>query len=120
MQHLVMPLNIQEPHFKRAILQSPAYPWLWDRDDDLHHIFSMFTRNASEKAGCDSADLVCIRAADVDILREVNHNLYQVLACRGIIPVGPAVDGNVVSDLAPNALNKLAGKQHATARAAVC
>ena len=110
MHHLVMPQNMQQPLFQKAILQSPAYQWLWDRDGDLNDMFTMFAMNVSEKAGCTDADLACLRSADSDILRDINQSLFQNLACRGIIPVGPAVDGNLIPTLAPKGFTNLDGK----------
>lgn len=107
MHHLVMPQNIKEPLFKRAILQSPAYQWLWNRTGDLNDTYTRFAK----KAGCANADMACLQSAETDVLRNSNQDLFQEEACRGIMPVGPSVDGNLVPTLAPNSVVKNSGKQ---------
>lgn len=110
MHHLVMPQNIKEPLFKRAILQSPAYQWLWNRTGDLNNTFTEFAKQVSEESGCASADMKCIRSADSNILQKINQNLFQKEACQGIMPVGPSVDGNLIPTLAANGFTKFGGK----------
>jgi carboxylesterase type B len=110
MHHLAMPLNINKPLFKRAILQSPAYQWLWDRTGSLNDTFTDFTKDVATKAKCDKADMKCLRSADTNVLQLANQRLFRKQACDGIMPVGPSVDGKLVPDLATNAFAKNNGK----------
>src|SRR5438552_1973690 len=54
MHHLVMPQNIQQPLFRRAVLMSPAYQWLWDREGDMNHTFTQFLGNVTLLAKCNT------------------------------------------------------------------
>jgi carboxylesterase type B len=103
MHHLAMPLNVKQPLFTRAILQSPAYQWLWNRTGDLNDTFTQFAQAVAAQSGCLNADMKCIRSANTTVLQQVNQNLFQTMACQGIMPVGPSVDGNLVPTLAVNA-----------------
>lgn len=110
MHHLAMPLNIQKPLFKRAILQSPAYQWLWNRTGSLNDTFTAFAKQVATGAKCAKADIKCLRSADTSFLQSANQNLFKRQACDGIMPVGPSVDGALVPDLATNAFAKNNGK----------
>lgn len=107
MHHLVMPQNIKEPLFKRAILQSPAYQWLWN-ETDLNDTYTRFAK----RAGCPTADMACLQSENTTstALQDSNQELFQKDACQGIMPVGPSVDGELVPTLAPNRFRKKNGK----------
>jgi carboxylesterase type B len=104
MHHLVMPQNIKKPLFQKAVLQSPAYQWLWARNGDLNSTFTEFAETTAKNASCPKADMACLQSADTQLLRNVNQKLFQRKACDGIIPIGPSVDGKLVTTLAPNSL----------------
>jgi carboxylesterase type B len=108
--HLVMPQNIKEPLCHRAILQSPAYQWLWDRAGTLNDTFTQFAENVSVKAKCANADVACLRSVETSILQYIKQGLFQKAAYQGIMPVGPSVDGDLVPTLVPNGFRKLNGK----------
>ena len=120
LHHLTMPQNdSRSPLFKKAIVQSPAYQWLWEREGSLNTTFTDFAANVSACANCAKADIACLRSNDttIEMLKTVNQNLFQEAACRGIMPVGPSVDGGktatvngVVPYLAPYALSQGKGK----------
>ncbi len=105
-----MPQNVKEPLFKRAILQSPAYQFLSNRTGDSNDTYTQFAKNA----GCANADMACLQSADTEALQKSSQDLYQKEACKGIMPVGPSVDGNLVPTLAPNRFQKTSGEQHCT------
>jgi carboxylesterase type B len=89
--------------FKRAILQSPAFQWLWNRKGDLDHTFSVFSKRVALEEKCEKADMACLRSASTATLQKVNQKLYERQACEGVMPIGPSVDGNLVPDIATNA-----------------
>ena len=111
MHQLTMPLNIEKPLFQRAVLQSPAYQWLWDREGDLNDTFTTFATNVSLKANCTNADMACLQSANISILQAVNQDFFQEAACLGIMPLGPSVDGKLVPELATVGFLKSKGRQ---------
>ena len=86
--------------FKRVLLQSPAFQWLWDRKGGLNATYTNF----STAVGCPNGDISCVRSKDAGTLQQANQNLWQDAACNGIFPVGPAVDGKIIKTLPPVAL----------------
>lgn len=101
MHHLVMEKNLKNPPFKKAIMQSPAYQWMWNRTGTLNDTFTEFAKQVAIKARCSVADMQCLRSASSDIVMTVNQDFAQINACNGIFPFGPAVDGKLVTALAP-------------------
>lgn len=101
MHHMVMPQNVKEPLFQRAILQSPAFQWHWSRKDELNTTFTDFARDVAKNANCKDADMACLQSAGSTTLAKANQKIFQKKACDGIIPVGPAVDDNYIKTLAP-------------------
>lgn len=104
LHHIVMPENIQTPLFNSAILQSPAYQWMWDRTGTLNDSFTQFAGLVAKQAPCENADIECLRNASPKTLKNANENFIRSAACSGIIPVGPSVDNVLVTDLTPNLL----------------
>lgn len=104
-----MPQNIKKPLFQRAILQSPAYQWLWDRKGDLNDTFTDFATKVAKAAGCAKADMDCLRSASSDVVSKINQDLFQKEACEGIMPVGPSVDGNLIPTIAANSFTNNKG-----------
>ncbi|MCJ1327092.1 hypothetical protein MMC10_003758 [Thelotrema lepadinum] len=105
MHHLVMPQD--KPLFRNALLQSPAYQWLWDRAGSLNDTYTTF----AQIAGCTDGDIDCLRDLPISNLTAANQDLFQnQAACNGIMPVGPSVDGKLVTDLAVNLINDGQGK----------
>ena len=107
MHHLVMPQDRPKPLFRNALLQSPAYQWLWDQKGDLNNTYTTFAKIA----GCPAAEIACLQALPSSNLTAANQILFQdQSACNGIMPVGPSVDGKLVTDLAVNLINAGKGK----------
>ena len=107
LHHLVMPLNIETPLFHNALLQSPAYQWLWDRSGTLNDTYTAF----ASLAGCQNGDISCLQNVPQANLTAANQQLFlDDMACKGIMPVGPSVDGprngSLVPDLAVNLINE--------------
>jgi carboxylesterase type B len=95
MHHLVGFGGKQDPLFKRAIMMSPAYQIMWDRNGLLETAFQNFSRDA----GCTTGGLDCLREASPKKLRQANRML-QDYAPRGSFGVGPSTDGKWVRQLA--------------------
>lgn len=104
MHHLVAGGGTLAPLFKRAILQSPAYQWMWDRAGRVEQTFQTFVG----LAGCSSSSississnasvLACLRAADSATLAQANTALMGTVP-DGSFAVGPTVDGMLVRQL---------------------
>lgn len=50
--------------FSRAILQSPAYEFMWDRKGGLQNTFEAF----AALAGCTGQGVACLRAANPSVI----------------------------------------------------
>lgn len=96
LHHLVAKDGQQDPLFTKAILQSPAFEWQWDRNGTLNDTYTTF----AGLAGCDDGDIACLQSASSDALQSANQALFQNgTACNGIFLLGPAVDGNYITTL---------------------
>lgn len=97
--HLIRHGGQQDPLFIKAIVQSPAFEWQWDRNPGgtLDQVY----RNFSILAGCgDRFDITCLQNARSDILVAANQLLYETATpCTGIFPVGPSIDGDLIQQL---------------------
>ena len=93
--HLIAKGGTQDPLFKRAILQSPAFATRWDRKGLLEDVFNRF----AAFAGCAGQGLDCLRNASPDVLNRANKWL-QNSAPRGSYLVGPSADGDYIRQLA--------------------
>lgn len=101
LHHLVAKNGQQDPLFSRAILQSPAYQWQWNRTGTLNDTYSQFATFAK----CFTGDMSCLQSADESTLREANQELFRSKsACQGIFPVGPSLDNSLVLTLPAVAL----------------
>ncbi|MCJ1393378.1 hypothetical protein MMC18_006251 [Xylographa bjoerkii] len=103
--HLIQYGGTQDPLFSKAILQSPAFEWQWNRSagGTLDTIFKNFSR----LAGCDDFDIACLQHTDQATLAIANQQLYNgSTPCTGLFPVGPSVDGKVIKELPVVALSK--------------
>ena len=101
--HLVVRGGTENPLFKRAILQSPAFATRWDRKGSLEEVFNRFAAFAN----CAGGGLACLKAASPQALDRANQ-LLQLSAPRGGYVVGPAADGKYIRQLA--ALEYASGK----------
>ena len=101
--HLVARGGTEDPLFRRAILQSPAFATRWDRTGTLESVFRRFAAFAN----CAGGGLECLREASSQSLDRANQ-LLQLSAPRGAYAVGPAADGTYIRQLA--ALEYISGK----------
>ncbi|KAL8685054.1 MAG: hypothetical protein Q9218_008000, partial [Villophora microphyllina] len=84
----------QDPLFSRAVLQSPAFQFAFDRKGKLEQTFQNFTA----LAGCAGQGVACLRAASADTLNKANTAL-NTQGAPGTFAVGPSVDGNLIRQL---------------------
>ena len=90
-----------QPKFQRAITQSPAFEWLWDRAGSLNDTYTQFATEAK----CPDGSISCLQKQSSAQLQAANLKLFQSsTACNGIFTVGPALDGKIFTTLAPLAL----------------
>ena len=85
----------QDPLFSKAVLQSPAFAFMWDRRGHLEDAFQNFTA----LAGCTGQGVACLRAASAETLNAANIAL-NLAAPAGTFAVGPSADGSLVRQLA--------------------
>ena len=98
LHHLVAANGQQDPLFSRAILQSPAYQWQWDRFGILNDTYTYFAK----LAGCPTGDISCLQSTNQTALQTANQALFRSkYACQGIFPVGPSVDKSLIPTLPP-------------------
>jgi len=64
LHHLVGEGGTLDPLFTKAILQSPAYEYMWDRKGTSEAIFQEF----AALAGCTGGSMACLRSASADTL----------------------------------------------------
>ena len=85
----------RDPLFKRALLQSPAYQWQWDRSPggEMDQTYRKFM----EFANCN--DMHCLLNAPIKTLIKANQDLFNNARKVGLFPVGPAVDDVWISEL---------------------
>lgn len=96
LHHLTAFGGTQDPLFSRAVLESPAYEFMFDRKGSLEQTF----QNFAALAGCAGQGVSCLRAADTKVLSDANIALSEA-ATDGASPVGPSADGKFVRQLAP-------------------
>lgn len=95
MHQLVAFGGTQDPLFSRAVMQSPAFEFMFDRKGGLEDVFNNFT----ELAGCSGQGVACLRAASAETLQSANTALNEQ-GPEGTFAVGPAADGNLIRQLA--------------------
>jgi carboxylesterase type B len=96
LHHLLLQGGKQDPLFRKAIVQSPAFEWQWDREGTLNEVF----RNFSQLANCSDFDMACLRDASTATLADANQLLFQEnTPCTGLFPVGPSLDGKLFQQL---------------------
>ncbi|KAF2399881.1 alpha/beta-hydrolase [Trichodelitschia bisporula] len=84
----------QDPLFKKAVIQSPAFNPQYDRKGDLERQFQKF----AEMAGCAGKGVACLRAADFKTIKTA-QDAYIKAAPPGTFGFGPSTDGNFVRQL---------------------
>ena len=98
MHHITAFKGQQDPLFKTALLQSPAFQWQWNRQPDggLDAVYRTF----SNLTGCGyTLNMSCLQSASLDSLVNANQDLFKTFHLRGLFPVGPALDGKWVDKL---------------------
>lgn len=88
LQHLTAFGGAQDPLFSRAILQSPASPFSFDRKGNLERAFQTF----ASQVGCAEKGLACLRAASVETLKAANNQSNYALL--------PSADGKYIRQAA--------------------
>lgn len=99
LHHLTAFGGTQDPLFSRAVLESPAYKFLFDRKGSLEQTFQDF----AAFAGCAGLGVSCLRAASTKNLSDASVALSEA-APKGAPPtgtMGPSADGGFVRQLAP-------------------
>ncbi|KAK3080206.1 hypothetical protein LTS18_002846 [Coniosporium uncinatum] len=84
----------QDPLFRKAILQSPAFQALYDRSGVLETTF----QNFSAQAGCGGRGLACLRQANVNDLSKASTAIIAG-APPGTFGFGPSTDGTWMRQL---------------------
>ena len=96
LHHLVSKDGKQDPLFSKAILQSPAFQWQWNRTGSLNDTYTTF----AGFAGCQNGDIDRLQSANETNLTDANQKLFQTTtACSGVFPVGPSLDGQLLNTL---------------------
>ena len=85
----------QDPLFSRAVMQSPAFQFKFDRKGGLEQVFQNFTA----LTGCAGQGLACLRAASAETLQTANVALNEQ-GPAGTFAVGPSADGSLIRQLA--------------------
>ena len=102
LHHLIADFQAdKDPLFSRAIIQSPAFQWQWDRPGTLNKTYTSFSR----LAGCPRGEMTCLQDVDVGSLTSANQQLFQeTTPCDGLFPLGPSLDNKVIKQLPAVAL----------------
>lgn len=93
--HITAQGGTLDPLFKKAVVLSPAFEFLWDRKGAIERVYSNFTN----LAGCEGQGIDCLRAANADTLDKANKALIAQ-APDGAFNLGPTSDGTYVRQLA--------------------
>ena len=96
MHHLISFGGTQDPLFSRAVLQSPAYQYKFDRRGTLEQTF----RNFTALAGCAGQGVSCLQAASAATLNAANTAIANSTP-DGTFAFGPSSDGDLIRQLAP-------------------
>lgn len=95
MHHLTAYGGAQDPLFKKAIIQSPAfYPAVWDRkgvDERNHQLFV-------KAAGCAGKGVDCLRSKSVSVINKAQQVVVNQVP-EGSFGFGPSPDGKWVRQL---------------------
>ena len=111
LHHLIQDEGERDPLFQKAVFQSPAFQWQWNRKGTLDDTYQAF----AELAECDDHSIDCLQNADFSVLQQANALLFQTTRpCTGLFPVGPAVDGKLIKQLPAVAFHE--GRNHTYAR----
>lgn len=101
--HLISNGGQQDPLFKKAIIQSPAFEWQWDRTGTMNYVFKRFSMFSK----CSEYNMSCLQAATTLDLARANQKLFEeTTPCTGLFPVGPSLDGGLIQQLPAVAFSK--------------
>lgn len=95
LHHLTAFGGAQDPLFSRAVLESPAYEFLFDRKGSLEQTFQDF----AAFAGYAGLGVSCLRAASTKNISDASVALSE--AAPPVRTFGPSADGAFVRQLAP-------------------
>ncbi|KAK6515175.1 hypothetical protein TWF506_007520 [Arthrobotrys conoides] len=105
MHHLVARNDdgtLRDPLFRKAIVQSPAYEWRWDRSGKLNDQYLKF----ATQVGYPDGNLTALQNAPIDKIMAVNNAMVCSDHKNGLFPFGPAIDGKLITDIPVHALGK--------------
>lgn len=87
----------RDPLFNKAVVQSPAYQWMWDRKGSLNKTYTDFAKDI----GCPSGDIVCLRNMSItaDTILDITIKMTCKQHFNGLFAFGPAVDGSLITEL---------------------
>ncbi|KAM7200728.1 Alpha/Beta hydrolase fold [Rhypophila sp. PSN 637] len=93
----------RDPLFKQAIMQSPAYQWIWDQTTDglSKVVFDNFTANVAPcSAKKDAGAFSCVQNnATSDQIQAAVTAYWNIAKNTGIFNLGPVVDGTTFPSL---------------------
>ena len=93
LHHLIANNGSHNPLFSKAVLQSPAFEWQWNRTGSLNDTYTTF----AGLAGCPAGDLPCLQSANETKLSTANQALFvSDVACLGVFPLGPSLDSDTI------------------------
>lgn len=96
LHHLIRENGTHDPGFSKALLQSPAFEWQWDRSGTLDNTYRTFSK--SSDCGY-TFNISCLRSANITKLVNANSALYSQVSQTRIFPLGPSVDGTWIKEL---------------------
>ncbi|MCJ1312563.1 hypothetical protein MMC25_006237 [Agyrium rufum] len=96
LHHLVANDGQTDPLFSKAILQSPAYQWQWNRNGTLDQTYMKF----ATLAGCPDGNMQCLQnATDAELTKANQQIFHDEILCNGIFPLGPSLDNGLIQTL---------------------
>lgn len=105
MHHLVAEGGTLDPLFKRVIIQSPAYQWMYDRAGTVEATFQAFAALAgcgqsgnTSSTSSEKETIQCLRKTDPATLVTANKALMDTVP-GGSFAVGPTADGSFIRQL---------------------
>lgn len=101
--HLVRDGGKSNPLFSKAVVQSPAYQWMWNQTT-IDGVFDTFAANVP---GCQGQGLSCLQdATPAAILAANNKTLADMYSSEALFAFGPVVDGSLIQQLPSLLLEK--------------
>ncbi|KAK6343485.1 hypothetical protein TWF730_011074 [Orbilia blumenaviensis] len=94
--------TIRDPLFKKAIVQSPAYEWRWDREGKLKNEYLRFAK----LVGYPDGDFESLQNAPLEKIMNASIEMACSDHRNGLFPFGPSLDGKVITEIPAYALGK--------------